>query len=136
MRTEFFNQPDETVKSVHVYYTGSFPKSTKPDKDVTLPKRLWPNAKYYIRCKLQGSAGEKNQQYFKKLYGWEYPVEYNRETEPFYPVNDQENNEKYHKYQQLAQEYPNIHFGGRLGQYKYYDMHQIIAAAFTYLKKI
>lgn len=73
----------------------------------------------------------------KKTYvSWEYPVEYNRETEPFYPVNDQENNEKYHKYQQLAQEYPNIHFGGRLGQYKYYDMHQIIAAAFTYLKKV
>jgi UDP-galactopyranose mutase len=73
----------------------------------------------------------------KKTYvSWEYPIEYTRETEPFYPVNDTENNEKYHKYQQLANEYSNIHFGGRLGQYKYYDMHQIIAAAFTYLKKI
>lgn len=73
----------------------------------------------------------------KKTYiSKEYPIEYTRETEPFYPVNDTENNEKYHKYQQLANEYPNIHFGGRLGQYKYYDMHQIIAAAFTYLKKI
>lgn len=68
MNVEFFNQPDHTVKSVYVYYTGSFPKSTKPDKDVTLPRRLWPDAKYYIRCKIDGSAGEKNKQYFKKLY--------------------------------------------------------------------
>jgi len=73
----------------------------------------------------------------KKTYvSWEYPQEYSRDVEPFYPVNDDVNNRKYHQYMFLADQIPNIHFGGRLGQYKYYDMHQIIAAAFTYLKKI
>ncbi len=65
---------------------------------------------------------------------WEYPTEYTTDvSEPYYPVNDDYNMEKYRKYKILADSYPNILFGGRLAEYKYYDMHQVIASA---LKKI
>jgi len=66
----------------------------------------------------------------KKTYvSWEFPVEYKRGVDPFYPVNDETNSEIYSKYKELAESIPNIHFGGRLATYKYYDMHQVIAQA-------
>lgn len=65
----------------------------------------------------------------------EYPRMWNKGDEPYYPVNDEKNNEKYRKYSELAGQLPNIIFGGRLGMYKYYDMHQVIAAALSVVKK-
>jgi len=66
---------------------------------------------------------------------WEYPAEYKpSETEPYYPVNDNENNKKYKNYKQLADQLSNISFGGRLAEYKYYDMHQVIKSALTFIK--
>lgn len=59
----------------------------------------------------------------------EYPADWHRGDEPYYPVNNQQNNQLYTKYQQLAQKQPNVIFGGRLGQYRYYNMDQVIAAA-------
>ena len=67
---------------------------------------------------------------------WEYPTEYDpQKTEPYYPVNDDENNKKYQKYKLAADGLENIHFGGRLAEYKYYDMHQVIESALNYIKK-
>jgi UDP-galactopyranose mutase len=67
---------------------------------------------------------------------WEYPVDYIPEKiEPYYPVNDFENNEKYKKYLNLAYLERDIYFGGRLAEYKYYDMHQVIESALTFIKK-
>ena len=65
----------------------------------------------------------------------EYPQEYKRGVEPFYPVNDSVNNEKYRKYKELADK-DSVIFGGRLAEYKYYDMHQVIASALTKVKKL
>jgi UDP-galactopyranose mutase len=62
----------------------------------------------------------------------EFPQEYTRGVEPFYPVNDENNNTKYKKYKELADN-DKVIFGGRLAEYKYYDMHQVVASA---LKKI
>lgn len=59
----------------------------------------------------------------------EYPVEWKRGDEPYYPVNDERNNALYAKYAQLAAGEQHILFGGRLGQYCYYDMDKVIAAA-------
>ncbi len=68
---------------------------------------------------------------------YEYPVEYVTEkTEPYYPVNDAENNEIYSKYKELSNRESNILFGGRLAEYKYYDMHQVIDSALQFIKKI
>lgn len=66
---------------------------------------------------------------------YEYPIEYNTSKEPYYPVNDEENNAKYLKYKALASLKENIIFGGRLAEYKYYDMHQVIESALTRVKQ-
>jgi UDP-galactopyranose mutase len=68
---------------------------------------------------------------------WEYPHPYStEETDPYYPVNDADNNLKYQKYKNLSQNYSNIYFGGRLAEYKYYDMHQIIESALTFVENL
>ncbi len=59
----------------------------------------------------------------------EYPAEWQEGDEPYYPVNDARNDALLKQYQQLAQQKPQILFGGRLGQYKYYDMDKVIGAA-------
>jgi len=60
---------------------------------------------------------------------YEYPATWKIGDEPYYPMNDETNNSLYEKYTELAGEYPDILFGGRLGQYKYYNMDQVIRAA-------
>ena len=66
---------------------------------------------------------------------WEYPTEYEAgETEPYYPVNDSYNNSIFFKYFTEASKLKNIHFGGRLAEYKYFDMHQVIEAALLFIK--
>jgi UDP-galactopyranose mutase len=59
----------------------------------------------------------------------EYPKNYTKDNIPYYPINDEKNNQIYKKYKILADSCPNVIFGGRLSEYKYYDMHQIIASA-------
>jgi len=65
----------------------------------------------------------------------EYPSEWKEGSEPYYPVNDTKNSELYKKYKQLADKEDNVIFGGRLAEYKYYDMHQVIASALSKVKK-
>jgi UDP-galactopyranose mutase len=67
---------------------------------------------------------------------WEYPSIYDKNKEPYYPVNDMLNNEIYKKYKDLADSISNIHFGGRLAEYKYYDMHQVIESALKFVRNI
>jgi UDP-galactopyranose mutase len=68
---------------------------------------------------------------------YEYPIEYiPNKTEPYYPVNDYENNLKYSKYKELSETQSKYIFGGRLGQYKYYDMHQVIRSALDTVNKL
>ena len=59
----------------------------------------------------------------------EYSAEWKPGLEPYYPVNDAENSALYAQYQQLAAQQENVIFGGRLGQYRYYDMDKVIRAA-------
>ena len=51
-----------------------------------------------------------------------------------YPVNDEINNSVYNQYKELANQEKNIIFGGRLAEYKYYDMHQVIESALNFIK--
>ncbi|MGL4800933.1 MAG: UDP-galactopyranose mutase [Cetobacterium sp.] len=59
----------------------------------------------------------------------EYPADWKIGDEPYYPVNNDKNNELFEKYKELASKEKNVIFGGRLGNYKYYDMHQVIETA-------
>ena len=65
----------------------------------------------------------------KTVISREYSSEWKQGMEPYYPVNNEENNALYEKYRELADKESNVIFGGRLGQYKYYDMEKVIAAA-------
>ena len=65
----------------------------------------------------------------KTIISREYSSEWKPGDEPYYPVNDEKNGKLYEKYKKLAQAEKNVIFGGRLGEYKYYDMDQVIAAA-------
>lgn len=66
----------------------------------------------------------------------EFPQDYSEGKEPFYPVNNEENNSRYLRYQKQAKKLKNFHFGGRLAKYKYYDMHQVIGSALSDINKI
>ena len=65
----------------------------------------------------------------KTVISREYSSEWHPGDEPYYPVNDERNAELYKKYRALAEKEKNVIFGGRLGEYKYYDMDQVIAGA-------
>ncbi len=71
----------------------------------------------------------------KTIITKEYPQTWEVGDEPYYPLNDNKNNDKFRKYQELAKDMPNIIFGGRLGMYKYFDMHQVIGAALSVVKQ-
>ncbi len=65
----------------------------------------------------------------------EYSAEWKPGDEPYYPVNDEKNGSLYAKYKELAQKEQGVIFGGRLGEYKYYDMDKVIVAALDTVKK-
>ena len=65
----------------------------------------------------------------------EYPAKWKKGDEPYYPMNDSKNNELFAKYKALADKEENVIFGGRLGMYKYFDMHNVIAEALSCAKE-
>lgn len=65
----------------------------------------------------------------KTVVTWEYPDAWAPGREPYYPVNDAENTALYARYRALAQREPRVIFGGRLAQYRYFDMHHVVREA-------
>ena len=72
----------------------------------------------------------------KTVISREYSSEWKQGDEPYYPVNDEKNTTLYEQYKELASHETNILFGGRLGEYKYYDMDKVIASALEKSKEI
>ena len=87
--------------------------------------------KHFEYAKSLGKEDDLN----KTIITKEYPDSWNREKEPYYPINDEKNNQLYQKYADLAQNDQNVIFGGRLGQYKYYDMDKVIESALDCVNK-
>lgn len=71
----------------------------------------------------------------KTVISREYSSEWRPGEEPYYPVNDEKNGARYQAYKALAEQESHVIFGGRLGEYKYYDMDQVIAAALKMSKQ-
>lgn len=71
----------------------------------------------------------------KTVVSREYSSEWKLGDEPYYPVNDEKNGKLYEEYKALAEQEENIIFGGRLGEYKYYDMDAVIASALAMAEK-
>ena len=71
----------------------------------------------------------------KTVISREYSSEWGVGMEPYYPVNDEKNNALFEEYKKLAEKEENVIFGGRLGDYKYYDMDKVVAAALDRLEE-
>ena len=71
----------------------------------------------------------------KTVISREYPAAWKKGDEPYYPVNNEKNNMLYHSYEELAKEEKKVIFGGRLGTYKYMDMHHGVAEALRVTKE-
>ena len=72
----------------------------------------------------------------KTVISREYSSTWTLGEEPYYPVNDEKNTALFEKYNALASNEKNVYFGGRLGQYKYYDMDKVVVSAFDLLTKL
>ena len=72
----------------------------------------------------------------KTVISREYSSEWQRGMEPYYPVNDEKNTRLYEEYKKLAEKEQNVIFGGRLGDYKYYDMDKVVACALLRLEEM
>ncbi len=72
----------------------------------------------------------------KTIISKEYSTAWKRGDEPYYPVNNERNNDLYTKYKLEANKNRKVYFGGRLGSYKYYDMDKVIMAALVFCKTI
>ena len=66
----------------------------------------------------------------------EFPCEWTSGMEAYYPINDEKNTEMFKRYRTLSLEEKNVIFGGRLAEYKYYDMHQVVASALVRVKNV
>ena len=71
----------------------------------------------------------------KTVISREYSAEWKLGEEPYYPVNDEKNNQLYRKYEEDAKKEERVIFGGRLGKYKYYDMHHVVEEALNCVRK-
>ena len=71
----------------------------------------------------------------KTIISYEYPTKWDKDKEPYYPINDEKNNALYAKYKLLADKQDKVIFGGRLGMYQYFDMHKVIEEALKLVEK-
>lgn len=65
----------------------------------------------------------------------EFPFAFSKDSEPYYPINDERNNCLYSRYARLVRQEKNVYFGGRLAEYKYYNMDQVIRAALDLIQE-
>ena len=87
------------------------------------------------KMKVEITKDEEGNDLPKTVISREYSSEWKLGDEPYYPVNDEKNGKLYEEYKKLAEKEENIIFGGRLGEYKYYDMDAVIAAALDMCEK-
>ena len=72
----------------------------------------------------------------KTIITREYPADWEKGDEPYYPINNSHNNALFAHYNELAKKEAGVIFGGRLAEYKYYDMHQVVERALTVAKEV
>lgn len=91
--------------------------------------------KHFEQGKQLGNEVTEGPSIGKTIISREYSDKWDNSKEPYYPINNEKNNELYQKYADLAKEDNNVIFGGRLGQYKYFDMDKIIVEALKCVKE-
>ena len=122
-----------------VVYTGpidaffGFRLGTLEYRSVRFETELLDKPNFQGNAAVNYTKDEKGNDLPKTVISREYSAEWKPGDEPYYPVNDEKNGALYQEYKKLAEKEEKVIFGGRLGEYKYYDMDQVIAAA---LKKV
>jgi UDP-galactopyranose mutase len=152
LETDFFSSPLPGYKSL--IYTGPIDKFFNYKYGYLEYKTVTHEHHHYPNDNVQGcpvmNYCDKDIPYTRKIEhkhfeesqaegSWistEFPAPYIVDkTDPYYPVNDERNNAIYSKYKDLADALPYVHFGGRLAEYKYYDMHQVIESALKFCEE-
>ena len=157
LNTDFFDKKDEYLKNFDkIVYTGMIDKffdyklgeleyrslcfeTEEKDVDnyqgnavINYTDAETPYTRIIEHKHFEFGKGDKD----KTIITREYPADWKRGDEPYYPVNNERNNELYKQYRELAEkESDKVIFGGRLGQYKYYNMDQVISAALNAVNK-
>ena len=90
---------------------------------------------FEVGKQLGNEETENSPSYGHTIISREYSDKWDETKEPYYPINNEKNNSLYEKYAELAKKDKNVIFGGRLGQYKYYDMDKVIASALEICKE-
>lgn len=148
LNTDFFDNKEQLMsKADHVIYTGMIDRYFDYKLGVLEYRSVYFETEELDTDNYQGNAvvnytaadvpftriiEHKHFEFGKQpttVISREYSKEWKKGDEPYYPVNNDKNNELYLKYKELADKEPNVTFGGRLGQYKYYDMDKVIAEA-------
>lgn len=91
--------------------------------------------KHFEQGKQLGNEVTEGPSVGKTIISKEYSDKWDSSKEPYYPINNNKNNELYSKYEELAKEDKKVIFGGRLGQYKYFDMDKVIVEALKCVEK-
>ena len=91
--------------------------------------RIIEHKHFEVGKQLGNEETENSPSYGHTIISREYSDKWDETKEPYYPINNEKNNALYEKYAELASKDKNVIFGGRLGQYKYYDMDKVIASA-------
>lgn len=97
--------------------------------------RIIEHKHFEVGKQLGDEETEESPSYGHTIISREYSDKWDETKEPYYPINNDKNNTLYEKYADLASKDKNVIFGGRLGQYKYYDMDKVIASALDTCKK-
>jgi len=156
LNTDFFDSKDEYLKSAErIIYTGAIDKyfdycygaleyrSVRFETEILDCPNYQGNAVInytdyevpYTRI-IEHKHFEFDSTSPKTVISKEYSSAWKLGDEPYYPVNDEKNGALYQKYKALADKEEKVTFGGRLGQYKYYDMDDVIMSAFCALEKL
>ena len=104
------------------------------DKEVPYTRII--EHKHFEQGKQLGNEVTEGPSVGKTIISKEYSDKWDASKEPYYPINNERNNELYAKYENLAKEDNKVIFGGRLGQYKYYDMDKVIVEALKCVKEV
>ena len=96
--------------------------------------RIIEHKHFEVGKQLGNEETENSPSYGHTIISREYSDEWDETKEPYYPINNEKNNALYEKYAELASNDKNVIFGGRLGQYKYYDMDKVIASSLEICK--
>ena len=123
-------QKQIVIKRIKDNYTGRINVRGEADILKKLHHRYLPQVYDFI---VFGQDVYKNH---KTVISKEYSVEWCEGMEPYYPVNDSRNSVLYSRYKVLADQEKNVVFGGRLAEYKYYDMDKVISAALDQLENL